>query len=150
LLRVLGGSVAFNHLMKENGMPTKIVVVKESPTHYKLKSGGANIASVSAHDDGWRVQSLGCGRTNSRKAWPTPGEAVFAFFRNTGVARARALKEELEAARLPYEVIDLNDHSSHGDYPTVDEARGCVEFDRLKSYQIWYRGTRIVECQEAA
>jgi hypothetical protein len=36
-----------------------------------------------------------------------------------------------------YEVIDLDTDESHGLYPSLDEARGCVEFDKLRAYQIW-------------
>lgn len=131
-------------------MPTKIVVVKESPTRYKLKSGGAAIAAVVDGPNGWRVHSLGCGRTNSRKSWTSAGEATYAYFRNGGVARARELKDAVDNARMPYEVIDLDDNRSHGDYPTIDEARGCVEFDQLNRYQIWHQGKHLVECREPA
>jgi hypothetical protein len=38
---------------------------------------------------------------------------------------------------MPYEVIDLDTEESHGIYDTLSEARGCVQFDRLRAYAIW-------------
>lgn len=37
---------------------------------------------------------------------------------------------------------------NHGEYDSLDQARGCVEFDGLKYYEIWY-GDELVEqhCQ---
>lgn len=37
-----------------------------------------------------------------------------------------------------YEVINLKTDESHGEYETLAEARGCVAYDRLRSYSIWY------------
>lgn len=38
---------------------------------------------------------------------------------------------------MAYEVINLETEESHGIYDSLDEARGCVQFDGLQSYQIW-------------
>lgn len=38
---------------------------------------------------------------------------------------------------MPYQVIDLDTDEDRGVYETLDEARGCVRFDRLRAYQIW-------------
>ena len=43
-----------------------------------------------------------------------------------------------------FDVIARPSNESHGIYNTLDEARGCVEFDRLRDYEIW-QGDRIVE-----
>lgn len=48
---------------------------------------------------------------------------------------------------MPYEVINLRTLESHGEYDSLDQARGCVEFDRLTAYAIW-RGDERVECVE--
>jgi hypothetical protein len=48
----------------------------------------------------------------------------------------------VEAEEHLYEVIDLTElvasERSHGTYATLEEACGCVEFDRLEFWQIWY------------
>jgi hypothetical protein len=38
---------------------------------------------------------------------------------------------------MPYEVINLDTEESHGVFETLGEARGCVQFDRLRAYSIW-------------
>lgn len=38
---------------------------------------------------------------------------------------------------MPYEVINLDTDESHGVYETLEEARGCVAFDKLRAYSIW-------------
>jgi hypothetical protein len=46
-----------------------------------------------------------------------------------------------------YEVIEKNDPvrtTSHGVYDTLDEARGCVEYDGLVWWEIW-QGDHIVD-----
>lgn len=48
-----------------------------------------------------------------------------------------------------FEVYDTTEwrqgvHRSHGVYDTLDEARGCVEFDSLTLFEIW-QGDHIVE-----
>ncbi|HVH85480.1 MAG TPA: hypothetical protein VM912_02065 [Terriglobales bacterium] len=45
----------------------------------------------------------------------------------------------------PYEVFDLNTDESHGTFETLEQARGCVRFDKLRSYSIW-KGNVRVEC----
>lgn len=35
---------------------------------------------------------------------------------------------------------------SHGTYDTLEEARGCVEFDRLRYYEIWDADELIEQC----
>lgn len=39
-----------------------------------------------------------------------------------------------------YEVMNLKNKKSHGVYDTLDEARGCVAFDRLTEWEIWEVG----------
>jgi hypothetical protein len=46
---------------------------------------------------------------------------------------------------MSYEVINLDTDESHGVYETLGEARGCVQFDRLRAYSIW-RGDIRIEC----
>lgn len=52
-----------------------------------------------------------------------------------------------------FEVFDRNEIPnqtvSHGVFDTLDEARGCVEFDRLCNYEIW-QGDHIVDEEEFA
>lgn len=36
-----------------------------------------------------------------------------------------------------YEVINHETDESHGKYETLDEARGAVRYDRLKSWSLW-------------
>lgn len=38
---------------------------------------------------------------------------------------------------MSYEVFDLSTDESHGEYPTLEQARGAVAYDRLKRYSIW-------------
>lgn len=38
----------------------------------------------------------------------------------------------------PYKVVDLETDESHGRYESLDEARGCVLFDRLERWAIWH------------
>lgn len=38
---------------------------------------------------------------------------------------------------LQYEVIDLDQDESHGVFETLEEARGCVRYDRLRAYSVW-------------
>ena len=40
--------------------------------------------------------------------------------------------------RRPFRVYDLDTDESHGDYETLDDARGAVIFDGLIKWQIWY------------
>jgi hypothetical protein len=55
-----------------------------------------------------------------------------------------------------FQVTDLKTGESHGEYDTLDLARGCVEFDRLEAYQIWrghmeageFAGVELVACVE--
>jgi len=58
---------------------------------------------------------------------------------------------------MRYEVLNLETDESHGVYDTLGEARGCVQFDRLKFYAIWggdydadgeFNTTIRVECCE--
>ena len=47
-----------------------------------------------------------------------------------------------------FEVINLHTGESHGEYETLEQARGCVAFDRLDAYQIWREdGARIESCE---
>ena len=45
----------------------------------------------------------------------------------------------------PYEVFDLATDESHGTFETLERARGCVRFDKLRTYSIW-KGNVRVEC----
>lgn len=45
-----------------------------------------------------------------------------------------------------YEVIDLTTDESHGEYPTLEQARGCVRFDKLRAYSIWHGNVRVECC----
>jgi hypothetical protein len=39
--------------------------------------------------------------------------------------------------KLTYEVFNLDSQLSHGHYATIQEAYGCVDFDRIANYEIW-------------
>lgn len=41
-----------------------------------------------------------------------------------------------------YQVINHDTGGNHGCYGTIEEARGCVEFDRLRRWEIW-RGDQL-------
>jgi hypothetical protein len=43
-----------------------------------------------------------------------------------------------------FEVFERPSADSHGVYDTLDEARGCVSYDRLKEWEIW-QGDHIVD-----
>lgn len=48
---------------------------------------------------------------------------------------------------MRYEVVDLEaprSTQSHGWYDSIEEARGCVAYDRLRSWQIWSRDEVLV------
>lgn len=45
-----------------------------------------------------------------------------------------------------YEVIDLRTDESHGTFETLEEARGCVRFDKLRAYAIWRYNVRVECC----
>ena len=45
-----------------------------------------------------------------------------------------------------YEVINLETGESHGEYETLERARGRVAFDKLSAYEIWRGDTRVEEC----
>lgn len=47
-----------------------------------------------------------------------------------------------------YEVFDLNADESHGEFETLEQARGCVKFDRLTAWAIWKNGTERIEICE--
>ena len=47
--------------------------------------------------------------------------------------------------RTQYEVQNLATLQSHGYYGTLDEARGCVAYDRLKEWRIIGRAAVIIE-----
>lgn len=46
-----------------------------------------------------------------------------------------------------FRVVNRAKDEDHGIYSTLDEARGCVEFDCLEDYEIW-QGDHIVEERE--
>jgi hypothetical protein len=41
------------------------------------------------------------------------------------------------ATTAPYRVIDLSTGESHGDFESIEEAMGCVAYDRLTRFQVW-------------
>lgn len=43
-----------------------------------------------------------------------------------------------------YHVYDANG-ASHGNFPTLDEARGCVAFDGLDEWSIYYGSSNLIE-----
>lgn len=45
-----------------------------------------------------------------------------------------------------FEVIDLLEDESHGEFETLEQARGCVRFDRLRHYAIWHDNVRVECC----
>jgi hypothetical protein len=50
-----------------------------------------------------------------------------------------------DATAKPFEVFNTETDECHGTYETLDQARGCVKFDRLVAFEIW-RGSVRVEC----
>lgn len=46
-----------------------------------------------------------------------------------------------------FEVINLSTDESHGEYETLEQARGCVRFDRLRAYSIWSNNIRVECCE---
>jgi hypothetical protein len=48
---------------------------------------------------------------------------------------------------MTYEVINLDTDESHGEYDSLEQARGCVRFDRLRAYQIWSGNLRVENCE---
>lgn len=66
---------------------------------------------------------------------------------NLGFQTVEDANRELFSEEL-YTVIDLSDDTSHGTYGTMEEARGCVSFDRLRAYAIWHGNVRV-ECCDA-
>jgi hypothetical protein len=66
-----------------------------------------------------------------------------------GIEKAWEIIRTLQQkGRLPimFEVIDLNTDESHGKFETLERARGCVRFDRLRAYAIWYDNVRVECC----
>lgn len=47
---------------------------------------------------------------------------------------------------MSYEVINLDTDESRGEFDTLDEARGCVRYDRLRAYAIWHDNVRVECC----
>jgi len=48
--------------------------------------------------------------------------------------------------RGEYEVISLDTNESQGSFETLTEARGCVRYNRLRSYSIWRNDIRVESC----
>lgn len=46
---------------------------------------------------------------------------------------------------MQYEVINLDTNQSHGKFETLDEARGCIDYDRLRHWQVWDGGVMVAE-----
>jgi len=50
---------------------------------------------------------------------------------------------------MKYEVKNGTTNESHGWYEDLDEAYGCIRFDRLKFWQVWHaNGNLIAEKME--
>jgi hypothetical protein len=66
-------------------------------------------------------------------------------------AESRRVAAKLAAhwQRTSFAVRALPGLEDHGNYPTLDEARGCVAFDGLEQFQIW-RGDALIESVEEA
>ena len=45
---------------------------------------------------------------------------------------------------MKYEVLNLKTKRGHGTFDTLDEARGCVLYDRLTDWEIWAVGVQQV------
>lgn len=50
---------------------------------------------------------------------------------------------------MKYEVINLKTKKSHGIFDTLDEARGCVAFDRLTDWEIWEQCSKVVAYRDS-
>ena len=48
---------------------------------------------------------------------------------------------------MKYEVINLKTDESHGEHESLYAAHGCVIYDHLTHYQIWYGDTLSEECE---
>lgn len=48
---------------------------------------------------------------------------------------------------MAYEVFDLVTDDSHGEFETLEEARGAVRYDKLKAYSIWKDNIRVEACE---
>jgi hypothetical protein len=44
----------------------------------------------------------------------------------------------------PFQVINLRTNASHGEYESLDEAKGAVLYDRLTDWEIWRNSTALV------
>ena len=42
-----------------------------------------------------------------------------------------------------YEVFNLLTNKSHGTFDTLEQANGCVSFDRLTHYSIWNGSVKV-------
>lgn len=45
-----------------------------------------------------------------------------------------------------YEVINLDTNETQGHFETLEEARGCVRYNRLRAYSIWHNNVRVECC----
>jgi hypothetical protein len=58
----------------------------------------------------------------------------------------RAIKDIQPAEHRKFRVIDLESDELRGVYDTLEEARGCVAYDRLRAYAIWHNGVMVEVC----
>jgi hypothetical protein len=49
--------------------------------------------------------------------------------------------------KVKYDLINLETAQPHGDFETLDEARGAAQYDRLTAYAIWHGFTCVVVCE---
>jgi hypothetical protein len=54
---------------------------------------------------------------------------------------------KITEAHMAYEVINLDTDESHGEFPSLEQARGCVKFDKLRAYAIWNNNVRVECCE---
>lgn len=97
----------------------------------------------------------GFARTAHSRKHVRAGEALETESRLAGRSLFTIPPQALRRGPSTYEVINLNidpstpwSHElgsiSHGTFDTIEEARGCVSFDKLTYWEIW-RGDTIVE-----
>jgi hypothetical protein len=46
-----------------------------------------------------------------------------------------------------FTVYDLNTDECHGEYETLEQARRCVRFNKLREYSIWNENVRVECCE---
>jgi hypothetical protein len=77
-------------------------------------------------------------------AWPcnghddpeSAGQGAYGFQPDGEEEGAYYVDPQRDLIFLPFRVVDLEADEQHGEFSTLEEARGCVRFDKLKSYAI--------------